>query len=94
MNLEFDDSNQVEIYFMQKGLRRRYKGTIGGFLQRITNRKSTQLALATGGSFVPLRTLEHEVPGTDCRQSFEGGFRSGGCGRDHDTIGAPAYAFL
>jgi hypothetical protein len=26
MNLEFDDSNQVEIYFMYKVLRRRYKG--------------------------------------------------------------------
>jgi hypothetical protein len=34
MNLEFDDSNQVEIHFTQKGLRRRYKGTIGGFFDR------------------------------------------------------------
>jgi hypothetical protein len=34
MNLEFDDSNQVEIHFTQKGLRRRYKGTTGGFVDR------------------------------------------------------------
>jgi hypothetical protein len=34
MNLEFDDSDQVEIHFTQKGLRRRYKGTIGGFFDR------------------------------------------------------------
>jgi hypothetical protein len=34
MNLEFDDSDQVEIHFTQKGLRRGYKGTIGGFFDR------------------------------------------------------------
>jgi len=28
----------------------------------------------------PLRTLEYEVPGTDCRQSIEGGFRLGWIG--------------
>ena len=38
----------------------------------------------------PLRTLEYEVPGTDCRQSIEGGFRLGGPA----AIGAPAYAHL
>jgi hypothetical protein len=30
----------------------------------------------------PLRTPEHEVPGTDCRQSIEGGFRLGWIGMD------------
>jgi len=34
MNLEFDDSNQMEIHFTQKGLRKRYKVTIGGFFDR------------------------------------------------------------
>ena len=29
--------------------------------QRIANQESTQLAVATGGSFVPLRTPEYEV---------------------------------
>jgi hypothetical protein len=66
----------------------------GKYPQRKANRESPQFVLVTGGSFVPLRTPEYEVPGTDCRQSFEGGFRSGGCGRDHDTIGAPAYTYF
>lgn len=33
MNLEFD-SDQVKIHFTQRRLRRRYKGTIGGFFGR------------------------------------------------------------
>jgi hypothetical protein len=31
MNLEFDDSNQVEIHFTQKGLRRRYRVRLTDF---------------------------------------------------------------
>ena len=46
---------------------------------RKASQESTQFVLATGGSSVPpLRTPEYEVPGTNCRQSIEGGFRLGG----------------
>jgi hypothetical protein len=50
MNLEFDDSDQVEIHFTQKGLRRRYKGTIGGFFDR--HRDGTRVG---GMKFLDLR---------------------------------------